>query len=200
MRRAAAAAVLGVLALLSAPPTASAASGVEREPVGWAATGPGTTGGAGGTTWTVRTRAELKEALAHHGDPTAPKVIRVVGDINGHEAADGSLFGEQDYAPGYDLAKYMSCFGQDGAEWSDARHDDPGLAVAPYGGERFHDTGSWANGRPARLNTVAAGLGLTDDVGWDPADVYDYRPLTSAAAVEHHVLTHAGTGRRYARP
>ncbi|MET9973099.1 pectate lyase, partial [Streptomyces sp. NPDC006356] len=107
--------------MLWAPGAASAAE--QRGPVGWAATGPGTTGGAGGTTWTVHTRAELKEALANGGDPTAPKVIRVVGDINGHEAADGSLLGEQDYAPGYDLAKYMSCFGQDGAEWSDTRHD-----------------------------------------------------------------------------
>ncbi|MFE7272731.1 polysaccharide lyase family 1 protein [Streptomyces sp. NPDC057623] len=417
MRRAAP--VLAALALLLVPAPASAA---DRAPVGW---GAGTTGGAGGPTWTVRTRAELKEALANDGDPTAPKVIRVVGDIDGHEADDGSLLGEQDYAPGYDLAKYMSCFGEDGSTWSDTRHDyckrqrqlrqtgsnqekaqiqltvpsnttlvgadddarlrgvfltvntgtnivvrnlhleapvdhftswspddgtrgswnarfdaltvitgkniwidhctftdgrfpdraappgfhgervgrhdglldiedgsdfitvsdsrftdhdkalligsgdgrgdrdrghlkvtflrnlftdivqrgprvrfgqvhvvnnvyvsrgrtplyalgvgvesalhsernvfryDPSLAVAPYGGEHFHDTGSWANGRPARLNTVAAGLGLTDDVDWDPADVYDYRPLTSAAAVERHVLTHAGTGRRYARP
>ncbi|MFK4103024.1 polysaccharide lyase family 1 protein [Streptomyces sp. NPDC019531] len=385
--------------------------------------GTGTTGGAGGTTWTVHTRAELKEALAGAGDPTAPKVIRVVGDINGHESDDGSLLGEQDYAPGYDLAKYMSCFGEDGTTWSDTRHDycrqqrqlrqtgsnkekaqiqltvpsnttlvgvggdarllgvfltvntgtnivvrnlrleapvdhftswspDDGTqgnwnarfdamtvitgkniwvdhctftdgrfpdreapvgfhaehvqrhdglldiedgsdfvtvsdsrftghdkalligsgdgrgdrdrghlkvtflrnlftdivqrgprvrfgqvhvvnnvyvsrgraplyalgvgvesalysernvfryeaSLAVYGGEHFHDTGSWTNGRPARLNTVAAGLGLTDDVGWDPADVYDYRPLTSAAAVEHHVLTHVGTGRQYERP
>jgi pectate lyase len=72
--------------------------------------------------------------------------------------------------------------------------------LAAYGGEHFHDTGSWIDRRPARLNAVAAGLGLTDDVGWDPADVYDHRPRTSAAAVERHVLTHAGTGRRYGRP
>ncbi len=411
MRRAAALLACACLTLAAAP-----ASAAERGPVGW---GAGTTGGAGGTTRTVHTRAELKEALAGDGDPTAPKVIRVVGDINGHESDDGSLLGEQDYAPGYDLAKYMSCFGQDGAEWSDTRYDycqqqrrlrqtgsnkekaqiqltvpsnttlvgmgddarllgvfltvntgtnivvrnlqleapvdhftswSPGdgwnarfdaltvitgrnlwidhctftdgrypdrtaplgfhggrvqrhdglldiedgsdfvtvsdsrfedhdkailvgsgdgrgdrdrghlkvtfvrnlfdgivqrgprvrfgqvhvvnnvyasrgrtplyalgvgvesalysernvfrydAILAAYGGEHFHDTGSWIDGRPARLNTVATGLGLTDDVGWDPADVYDYRPLTSAAAVEHHVLTHAGTGRRHGRP
>jgi pectate lyase len=29
---------------------------------------------------------------------------------------------------------------------------------------------------------------------------YDYRPLASAAAVENHVLPHAGTGRRHDRP
>ncbi|KKD08538.1 hypothetical protein TN53_07710 [Streptomyces sp. WM6386] len=232
------------------------AAATERGPVGWASTGTGTTGGAGGTVWTVRTRAELKEALANAGDPTAPKVIRAVGDINGHEADDGSLLGEQDYAPGYDLAKYMSCFGEDGTTWSDTRHDyckqqrqlrqtgsnkekarfgqvhvvinvyrgqaplyalgvgvesaiysernvfryDPILALAAYGGEHFHDTGSWFNGRPARLNTVASGLGPTDDVGGDPAGIYDYRPLTSPAAVEHHVLTHAGAGRPYDHP
>ncbi|MCL8010832.1 dienelactone hydrolase family protein [Streptomyces sp. AS02] len=119
MRRAAA--LLVCVALLWAAPVASAAP--VREPAGWAGTGTGTTGGAGGTTWTVRTRAELKEALGNRGDPTAPKVIRIGGAINGHEADDGSLLGEQDYAPGYDLAKYMSCFGEDGAEWSDIRHD-----------------------------------------------------------------------------
>ncbi|GCB50435.1 polysaccharide lyase family 1 protein [Streptomyces sp. NL15-2K] len=402
----------------------SQASAAERGPVGWASTAPGTTGGAGGTTWTVDTRAELKEALANHRDPTAPKVIRVVGDINGHEAQDGSLLGEQDYAPGYDLAKYMSCFGEDGAVWSDTRHDyckqqrqlrqtgsnkekaqiqltvpsnttllgvgrdarllgvfltvntgtniivrnlhleapvdhfttwspgdgtqgswnarfdamtvitgkniwvdhctftdgrfpdreaplgfhgervqrhdglldiedgsdfitvsdsrfadhdkailigsgdgrgdrdrghlkvtfvrnlftdivqrgprvrfgqvhvvnnvyrgqaplyalgvgvessifsernsfrygrgEPSLAVADYGGEHFRDTGSWFNGRPAGLNAVASGLGLTDEVGWDPADVYHYRPLTSRSAVERYVLRHAGAGKPYA--
>lgn len=415
MRRAAVA-LLAAACLLGAAPPASASG---RGPVGWASVGAGTTGGAGGTTWTVRTRAELRTALDNAGDPTAPKVIRVVGDINGHEAGDGSLLGEQDYAPGYDLARYMSCFGEDGTTWSDTRYDycrqqrqlkqtgsgkekaqiqltvpsnttlvgvgaharllgvfltvntgtniivrnirleapvdhftswtpgdgwnarfdamtvitgrniwvdhctftdgrfpdraapvgfhgervqrhdglldiedgsdfitvsdsrfedhdkailvgsgdgrgdrdrghlrvtfarnlftdivqrgprvrfgqvhvvnnvygsrsraplyalgvglesalrsernvfRHGSILAVYGGAHFHDTGSWADGRPARLNTVAAGLGLTDDVGWDPADVYDYRPLTTRAAVEQHVLTHAGTGRRYGRP
>ncbi|SDN94586.1 pectate lyase [Streptomyces sp. cf386] len=424
MRRVAA--LLVCAGLLWPAPAASAASA--REPVGWAATGPGTTGGAGGSTWTVRTRAELKEALGNRGDPTAPKVIRVVGDINGHEADDGSLLGEQDYAPGYDLAKYMSCFGEDGAEWSDTRYDhckqqrqlrqagsakekaqiqltvpsnttlvgagddarllgvfltvntgtnivvrnlhleapvdhfttwSPGdgtrgswnarfdaltvitgrniwidhctftdgrfpdleaplgfhgervgrhdglldiedgsdfitvsdsrftdhdkailvgsgdgrgdrdrghlkvtflrnlftdiaqraprvrfgqvhvvnnvhrgradgtvyalgvgvesaifsernvfryrqgaadLAVADYGGDRFHDTGSWFNGRPAHLNAVASGLGLSGDVGWDPAEVYDYRTFMSVSAIEEYVVRHAGTGRPYERP
>jgi pectate lyase len=413
--RAAAAALACVCLALGWAPQAAA---TERGPVGWASAGAGTTGGAGGSVSTVHTRAGLKEALANAGDPTAPKVIRVVGDINGHEADDGSLLGEQDYAPGYDLAQYMSCFGEDGTTWSDTRHDycrqqrqlrqtgsnkekaqiqltvpsnttlvgvgrdarlfgvfltvntgtniivrnlrleapvdhftswspddgtqgnwnarfdamtvitgkniwvdhctftdgrfpdreaplgfhgehvqrhdglldiedgsdfitvsdsrftdhdkalligsgdgrgdrdrghlrisfarnlftdimqrgprvrfgqvhvvnnvyrgraplyalgvgvesaiysernvfryDTGLALAAYGGEHFHDTGSWSNGRPARLDAVASSLGLTDDVGWNPADVYDYRPLRSPAAVEHHVLTHAGAGR-----
>ncbi|WP_128436669.1 pectate lyase family protein [Streptomyces cyaneus] len=422
MRRAAAVLLAGAC-LLWAP---EAFAGEQRGPVGWAATGPGTTGGESGTTWTVRTRAELKEALANSGDPTAPKVIRVVGDVNGHEADDGSLLGEQDYAPGYDLARYMSCFGEDGTTWSDTRYDycrqqrqlrqtgsnkekaqiqltvpsnttlvgvgddarllgvfltvntgtnivvrnlhleapvdhftswspddgtqgnwnarfdaltvitgkniwidhctftdgrfpdreaplgfhgehvqrhdglldiedgsdfvtvsdsrfddhdkalligsgdgrgdrdrghlkvtfvrnlftdivqrgprvrfgqvhvvnnvyrgraedtlyalgvgvesaifsernvfsyprgGPSLAVAAYGGRHFHDTGSWFNGRPARLNAVAGGLGLTDDVGWHPADVYEYRPLMSRAGVEHYVLAHAGAGRPHA--
>lgn len=416
MRRAAAAVLLAGLLLTAAPP----ASAAGRGPVGWA---EGTTGGAGGTTWTVHTRAELKEALANGGDPAAPKVVRVVGDINGHEADDGSLLGEQDYAPGYDLARYMSCFGEDGSAWSDTRYDyckqqrqlrqtgsnrekaqiqltvpsnttlvgagddarllgvfltvntgtniivrnlrleapvdhftswspddgargswnarfdalsvitgkhlwvdhctftdgrfpdreappgfhgervgrhdglldiedgsdfvtvsdsrftdhdkailigsgdgrgdrdrghlkvtlvrnlftdiaqraprvrfgqvhvvnnvyrgrtplyalgvglesalfsernvfrhrggTPALAVADYGGEHFRDTGSWFNGRPAGLNAVAGALGLGGEVGWDPADVYDYRVLKSPSAVERHVLRHAGTGRPY---
>lgn len=339
MRRVAAALLAGVCLLWA--PDATAA---EHGPVGWASAGA--------------------------GDPTAPKVIRVVGTVtsgatapgNGHEADDGSLLGEQDYTPGYDFAKYMSCFGEDGTTWSDTRYDyckqqrqlrqtgsnkeraqiqltvpsnttlvgvgrdarllgvfltvntgtnivvrnlqlespvdhftswspddgtqgnwnarfdamtvitgrnirvdhctftdgrfpddeapvgfhgepvqrhdglldiedgsdfitasdsrftdhdkalligsgdgrgdrdrghlkvtfafgyarsEPTVAVADYGGEYFHDTGSWFNGRPARLNAVASGLGLTDDVGWDPAEVYDYRALTSRSAVEH---------------
>ncbi|CAL9611006.1 Pectate lyase [Streptomyces sp. enrichment culture] len=425
MRRAAAAALLACAALLL--PSAPASAAVPG-PVGWAATGPGTTGGAGGRTWTVHNRAELREALANDGDPTAPKVIRVAGTIDGHQADDGSSLGEQDYAPGYDLTRYMSCFGADGTTWSDTRHDyckrqrqlrqtgsnnekaqiqltvpsnttlvgtgagasllgvfltvntgtdiivrnlrleapvdhftswspddgtsgnwnarfdamtvitgthiwidhcvftdgrfpdreaptgfhgepvqrhdglldiedgsdfitvsdsrfedhdkalligsgdsrgdrdrghlkvtfarnlftgitqraprvrfgqvhvvnnvyrgraddtlyalgagvesavfsernvfayphgTPALAVADYGATAFHDTGSWFNGRPAHLDAVARGLGLADDVGWDPADVYDHRVLTSARAVERYVLRHAGTGRPHDRP
>ncbi|MGP2441566.1 pectate lyase family protein [Streptomyces sp. JW3] len=409
--------------LLPAAPASAAAPG----PVGWASAGPGTTGGAGGRTWTVHTRAELKQALANDGDPTAPKVIRVAGAIDGHQADDGTSLGAQDYAPGYDLAQYMSCFGADGTTWSDTRYDyckrqrqlrqtgsnnekaqiqltvpsnttlvgtgngaallgvfltvntgsdivvrnlrleapvdhftswspddgtsgnwnarfdamtvitgthiwidhcvftdgrfpdraapsgfhgehvqrhdglldiedgadfitvsdsrfedhdkalligsgdsradrdrghlkvtfarnlftgiaqraprvrfgqvhvvnnvyrgrpadtlyalgvgvesalfsernvftyprgGPALAVAAYGGTAFHDTGSWFNGRPAHLDAVARGLGLGTDVGWDPADVYPYRALTSAHAVEEYVLLHAGTGRSHDR-
>ncbi|WP_406328987.1 hypothetical protein [Streptomyces sp. NBC_00203] len=68
-------------------------------------------------------------------------------------------------------------------------------AVAAYGGTHFRDTGSWFNGPPARLDAVVTGLGLTDDVGWDPADAYDYRQFTSPSAVEHYVLRHSGAGR-----
>ncbi|MEU7720851.1 pectate lyase family protein [Streptomyces tibetensis] len=421
MRRAAAL-LLGLCLLWPAAPATAA----DRAPTGWASTGPGTSGGAGGRTWTVHTRAELKAALANDGDPTAPKVIRVHGDINGHESDDGSLLGEQDYAPGYDLAAYMSCFGEDGSTWSDTRFDHckrqrqlrqagsnkekaqiqltvpsnttlegagrdarllgvfltvntgsniivrnlhleapvdhftgwspddgthgnwnarfdamtvitgryiridhctftdgrypdreaplgfhgervqrhdglldiedgsdlitvsdsrfenhdkailigsgdgrgdrdrghlkvtfarnlfsdivqraprvrfgqvhvvnnvhrgrtplyalgvgvesaifsernvfryprggPSLAVAAYGGAQFHDTGSWFNGRPARLDAVAGALGLGNDVGWDPADTYDHRALTSPAAVERYVTRHAGAGRPHGRP
>ncbi|MEU4654368.1 pectate lyase [Streptomyces sp. NPDC023723] len=424
MHRAAAAALLACAALLLPAAPASAAA---PAPVGWASAGPGTTGGAGGRTWTVHTRAELKQALANDGDPAAPKVIRVAGAIDGHETDAGTSLGEQDYAPGYDRTKYMSCFGEDGTTWSDTRYDycgqqrrlrqtgsdnekaqiqltvpsnttlvgagdgaallgvfltvntgtnivvrnlrleapvdhftswspgdgtsgnwnarfdaltvitgkhiwidhcvftdgrfpdraapsgfhgervqrhdglldiedgsdfitvsdsrfedhdkalligsgdsradrdrghlkvtfarnlftgitqraprvrfgqvhvvnnvyrgraadtlyalgvgvesalwsernvftyprgGPSLAVAAYGGTAFHDTGSWFNGRPAHLDAVAGGLGLGDDVGWDPADVYDYRALTSAKAVERYVLRHAGPGRSHDR-
>ncbi|MFJ4559624.1 hypothetical protein ACIP4Q_26535 [Streptomyces massasporeus] len=77
---------------------------------------------------------------------------------------------------------------------------EPSLAVAAYGGAEFHDTGSWFNGRPARLDAVASALGLGNDIGWDPADVYAYRALTSPAAVERYVLRHAGAGRPRGRP
>ena len=95
---------------------------------------------------------------------------------------------------------YALGVGIESALWSERNVFRYDASLAVYGGERFHDTGSWIDGRPAHLNTVAAGLGLTGDVGWDPADVYTYRPLTSARAVEHHVLTHSCTGRQYGRP
>jgi pectate lyase len=370
----------------------------------------------------VHTRAQLKEALANRGDPTAAKVIRVVGAIIGAQTDGGAILGEQDYAPGYDLGRYMSCFGDDGTAWSDTRYDyckqqrtlrqtgsnaekaqiqltvpanttlvgegrgaallgvylsvntgtnivlrnltleapvdhfttwspddgaqgawnarfdamsvvtgrnirvdhctftdgrfpdrtapvgfhgkpvqrhdglldiedgsdfltvsdsrftghdkailigsgdgrgerdrghlkvtfarnlftdivqrgprvrfgqvhvvnnvyrghpeatlyalgvgvesaifsehnvfdypegEPALVLARYSGEHFTDTGSWFDGRSADLNAVAAGLGLTGDVGWDPADAYPYQPLTSRPEVEEYVLRHAGAG------
>ncbi|WP_246568268.1 pectate lyase family protein [Streptomyces flaveus] len=80
---------------------ATASGSRDAGPVGWAFVNGGTTGGAGAgpeSVWTVSTRAELKEALANRGEATAPKVIRVEGDISGHEAGDGTLLGEQDYA------------------------------------------------------------------------------------------------------
>ncbi|WP_030901279.1 hypothetical protein [Streptomyces sp. NRRL S-474] len=60
MRRAAAL-LIGVCLLWQAP----AASAAERAPVGWASNGSGTTGGAGGRTWTVDTRAELNAGRPH---------------------------------------------------------------------------------------------------------------------------------------
>ncbi|MBT2515084.1 pectate lyase [Arthrobacter sp. ISL-30] len=100
----------------------STASVHDAAPTGWAAVGPGTNGGSEAppeNIYVVSTLAELKAAAANHGAPTAPKVIYVRGTINGNEAADGRILGEQDYGPGYDIAKYMSCFLDGGRTWSD---------------------------------------------------------------------------------
>jgi pectate lyase len=67
----------------------------------------------------VHNRAELITALDNGGNRTAAKVVVVDGVIFGNEAADGSLLGEQDYAPGYDLDQYMQCF-VGGTVWSDS--------------------------------------------------------------------------------
>ncbi|PFG41452.1 pectate lyase [Isoptericola jiangsuensis] len=96
----------------------------DAAPTGWATANGGTDGGAGApasSTYVVSTRAELLAALDNGGQRTAPKVIYVDGVIDGNERADGTLMGEQDYAPGYDLEKYLSCFTETG--WSDATHD-----------------------------------------------------------------------------
>jgi pectate lyase len=71
----------------------------------------------------VSTLAGLKTALGNHGEPKAPKVIYINGTIDGNQAADGRILGEQDYAPGYDINKYMSCFGPEGKAWSDQTFD-----------------------------------------------------------------------------
>ncbi|GAA2791547.1 pectate lyase family protein [Nonomuraea dietziae] len=83
-------------------------------PIGW---GEHATGGAGGPVHVVTTRKELKDALATGG----PKTIHVRGTIYGNQTDDGVLLGEQDYAPGYDLGKYLACF-VGGKVWSDQAH------------------------------------------------------------------------------
>ncbi|WP_326798108.1 pectate lyase [Streptomyces sp. NBC_01808] len=144
-------------AVLLPGPAAGAAADA---PVGWAATGDGTTGGEGAppeSVHTVTTWAELKTAFDNGGDPDGPKVIQVSGAIDGAEAADGSILGEQDYAPGYDIDKFMACFGPDGTGWSDDAH--------PWCDEqsKLRQTGS--NNQKAQIqtevpsNTTIVGLG-----------------------------------------
>lgn len=87
-------------------------------PTGWASVDGGTTGGAGApssSTYVVHDRAQLLDAFANNGQPDSPKVIYIEGTIQGNQAADGALLGEQDYAPGYSISDYMSCFDDDGA-------------------------------------------------------------------------------------
>ncbi|MFE8886755.1 polysaccharide lyase family 1 protein [Pseudarthrobacter enclensis] len=94
----------------------------DAAPTGWAAVGRGTNGGAGApaeSRYEVGTLSELKAALANNGKPTAPKIVYIKGTVDGNQAPDGRILGEQDYAPGYDIAKYVSCFGPDGKVWSD---------------------------------------------------------------------------------
>ncbi|MEJ1179177.1 MULTISPECIES: pectate lyase family protein [unclassified Pseudarthrobacter] len=98
----------------------------DAAPTGWAAVDGVTNGGAGAPAenrYEVGTLAELKAALANHGEPKAPKIIYVRGTIDGNQTPDGRILGEQDYAPGYDINKYMSCFGPDGRTWSDQTFD-----------------------------------------------------------------------------
>lgn len=98
----------------------------DAAPTGWASVGPGTNGGAGApdeSRYQVSTLAELKTALANQGRPSEPKIIYVNGSIDGNQSPDGRVLGEQDYAPGYDINKYMSCFGPEGKVWSDQTFD-----------------------------------------------------------------------------
>jgi len=118
--------VAGPVAASPAPTGGGIIRPDDRAPTGWAAVGSGTNGGAGApaeSRFEVSTLAELKAALGNHGEPKAAKVIYINGTIDGNQTADGRILGEQDYAPGYDINKYMSCFGPDGKVWSDQTFD-----------------------------------------------------------------------------
>jgi pectate lyase len=98
------------------------------ELVGWASTTQ-VSGGAGApasSIYVVSNRAELVRAIANNGAPDAPKIIYVKGSIYGDEAADGRHLGQQDYRPGWDLDRYIACFGPNADEWSDTRFPDCG--------------------------------------------------------------------------
>ena len=80
---------------------------------GWAAEGPGTTGGSTASAahvYDVHNKAEMLAAFAEAG--TQPKIVRVHGTINANTAADGSPLTCQDYAQGtgYSLEQYLTDF------------------------------------------------------------------------------------------
>lgn len=129
---------------------------------GWASQNGGTVGGAGAADESIHVvtdRRELLAALDNGGARDAPKIIYVSGTIHGNETDDGTLLGEQDFAPGYDHAKYLSCFGPEG--WSDQAYEYCGSQ------RRLRVTGSNAMKRQTELkipsNTTLVGLG--DDAG-----------------------------------
>lgn len=90
---------------------------------GWAAAGPGTTGGATATpdqVHVVTSRAELVEALggdnATNRANATPKIIYVDGEVDGFEAADDTLLACADLAdPEYSLEAYLAAY--DPAVW-----------------------------------------------------------------------------------
>ncbi|MER7459294.1 pectate lyase [Micromonospora sp. NPDC126480] len=90
---------------------------------GWAAAGPGTTGGAAAAhdqVHVVTSRAELVAALGgdnatNRGNAT-PKIIYVDGEVSGFEAADGTPLECADLAdPAYSLEAYLAAY--DPAVW-----------------------------------------------------------------------------------
>ncbi|WP_212825873.1 pectate lyase family protein [Polymorphospora rubra] len=125
------AAAVGVC-LAAAPATVAAAGGGIDRPAGrqvlpagdgWAAYGPGTTGGAAAArdqVHVVQTRAELVEALggdnATNRSNATPKIIYIKGTIDGFEGADGNLLSCEDLAdPEYSLSAYLAAY--DPATW-----------------------------------------------------------------------------------
>ncbi|WP_224166774.1 pectate lyase [Arthrobacter sp. StoSoilA2] len=147
----------------------------DSAPTGWASVGstpagPGTNGGSDAPSENVHvvsTLAELKAATLNNGDPKAPKIIYIRGTINGNEAPDGKILGEQDYAPGYNIQKYMSCFLDNGKTWSDQ--------AFPYCKQmrQLRQQGSNAMKRQIEVNLPSNTtlLGLDDDSGLVGANV-----------------------------
>ncbi|NGM16361.1 pectate lyase family protein [Verrucosispora sioxanthis] len=90
---------------------------------GWAAAGPGTTGGSAAAAeqiHVVSSRAELVAALggdnATNATNATAKIVYVSGDVDGFEAADGRLLDCADLAdPGYSLEAYLAAY--DPAVW-----------------------------------------------------------------------------------
>ncbi|MEV6812436.1 pectate lyase, partial [Micromonospora sp. NPDC051296] len=142
MRRLAAGAALITLTLTAAPAPAAAnpptgeGGAVALSPLarqlgrhtlpagdGWAAAGPGTTGGSAAAADRVHvatTRAELVAALggdnATNVTDATPKIVYVKGTIDGFEGADGRLLDCTDLAdPGYSLDAYLAAY--DPAVW-----------------------------------------------------------------------------------
>ncbi|GIE95303.1 pectate lyase [Paractinoplanes rishiriensis] len=150
--------LLAVVVVLAGPAPAQAGAR-DRQVGGWASLNGGVTGGLGAppeSVTVVRDRAGLIAALKNNGNPTGPKIVQVAGTIEGNQAADGRLLGEQDYAPGYDLQQYMSCW-VDGKVWSDSAY--------PYCKTMRQLRQSGSNAQKAQIqievpgNTTLVGLG-----------------------------------------
>lgn len=162
-------AALGVITAFGGAAAAQArplptASPSDAATVGWATLNGGTNGGAGATpdsTYVVDDLAGLKTALSNHGSPDAPKIIYIRGTIHGNQAVDGRLLGEQDYAPGYDVQEYLSCFGPEG--WSDQLH--------PYCKDQRHLRVQGSNAEKRQIETDIPSnttiLGVGADAGFE---------------------------------
>ncbi|GAA2281743.1 pectate lyase [Streptomyces hawaiiensis] len=92
---------------------------------GWAAEGPGTTGGAAADdahVFTVTDRAGLVRAL--DGGSATPKIIKIAGTIDASTDDDGDRLDCADYATGgYDLKKYLAAY--DPRTWGSAKPGGP---------------------------------------------------------------------------
>lgn len=124
---------------------------------GWAAYGPGTTGGSAADpahVHTVRTRAELARAL-DGGSPT-PKIIKVAGTIDANTGPDGHPLTCADYTTdGYDLERYLAAY--DPRTWGAAKpagpQEEARQASAARQAERVV--------LPVGSNTTLIGIGAT---------------------------------------
>ncbi|GLW08501.1 pectate lyase [Microtetraspora sp. NBRC 13810] len=120
MRRLAVLTAVLSLAVVAGPPApAAAGTPLARQTLpagdGWAAEGPGTTGGSAAppaNVHTVSTRAGLVAALAAPG----PRIIQVRGTVDAHTGPGGTPLSCADYAQdGYTLAGYLTAY--DPAVW-----------------------------------------------------------------------------------
>ena len=151
-------ALLAALALMITTPATADAVPLGRQVLppgdGWAAEGPGTTGGStapASNVYTVDSRAELAAALA----APSPKIVYVRGRIDGNTDDAGNALTCADYAAdGYSLDAYLAAY--DPAVW--------GREAKPSGPLESARAASAANqARRVRLkvgsNTTVVGVG-----------------------------------------
>ena len=132
--------------------------------MGWATAKRETDGGAGAapeSTYVVSNRAELLAALDNRGAPDEPKIVYVQGRFTAMRRPTADCWASRDYAPGYDIEQYLSCFTDQGCV-------DMLAQGAPV---RTSDSNNLKRQQEIKIPSNTTVLGLGTDAGLDATNV-----------------------------